>query len=260
MIRVPRHIAPILVALMALVASRSSQGAERLSPDQTAVEAQREQRLAEFTSRLGPLEAALVRLHQTKFENPAARQQAVRQWYAENGPAFEQELEARRESKRPELDRLQAEARARLDGSLADQVAAGKLGPLEAEFIKLTRTPFESVEQRRAAIEQWQAHNGAAFDAEREKRRLSDAPRLAALQAEAFARRQQRIADALQGGRIGPREAEFLRLRDDIKSDPAARAEFVRAWLATHGAELNAELEARRERALAVPSNIGTPE
>jgi len=260
MIPAIRHIASIIAASMAMLATMSSQPSERVSPDQTVVEAEREQRLAEFTSRLGPLEAALVRLHQTKFESSAARQQAIRQWYAENGPAFEQELEARRESKRPELERLQAEARARLDGSLADRVAAGKLGPLEAEFVKLTRTPFESVEQRRAAIEQWQARNGAAFDAERERRRVSDAPRLAALQAEALARRQQHIADALQGGRIGPREAQFLRLRDDPQPDPTARAEVVRAWLATHGAELNAELEARRERALAAPSNIGTPE
>ena len=122
---------------------------------------------------MGTLQSQLLRLSQTEFATPAARQQAIRQWQTANAAALKAELAARSEIQRPQQERLQAAARVRLDQALDEQVAAGKIGTLHAEFIRVARTQFDSPEQRMAAITQWQIQKGAAFKAETDKRRAT---------------------------------------------------------------------------------------
>ena len=212
-----------------------------------------------LVERIGPLEADLVSLHRTDFSTPEARMQAVRQWQTANAVALKAELDARSEAQRPEREQREAEARARLETTLDAQVAAGQIGSLEAEFIKLARAAYDSPEQRRAAIAQWQSQKGAAFQAEMDARRASDAPRRDALQAEAYAQRQQQIAAALASGRMGPREAELLQLSQNPDPNPAARQEAMRSWMVDHGTEMNAELTTRRSGITAEPISPAGP-
>lgn len=214
---------------------------------------------------MGPLESKLLQLHRTEFKTPEARKQAIQQWISTNSDGLKVELDARRKVEKPERDRQQAEAQVRLEKTLNDQVAAGKLGKLEGEFIKLSRASFDNPEQHSAAIKQWQTEKGAALHAETEGRRARDAPRVAALQAEALVHRKQQMDAALASGRIGRRESELVLLSQNPDLEPTARQEAVRTWLNTHGEELKAEKDARRQTISLkpvipdAPNNSATP-
>jgi len=206
----------------------------------------------------GPLEAELIKLLRTDFATPQARQQSIRQWRTANAAALKVEIDARSEAQRPERERREADARVRLATTLDAQIAAGNIGSLQAEFIRLVKTPFDSPKQRRAAIDLWQAQKGAALESEMQTHHANDAPRLVALKAEAYARRQQQIAAAVASGRLGPREAELQQFSQNPVLDPAAKQESLRSWLAAHRAELKKELGARGG-AVAIPSDASAP-
>ena len=99
---------------------------------------------------------------------------------------------------------------------------------------------------------QWQAQKGAALRAETADRRAREAPRRDALNAEALAIQQRQVQTAVAEGRMGPREAEFIQISRSPELAPAARRDAVREWMASHGAELRAEIDTRRT-ALPVP-------
>jgi hypothetical protein len=122
------------------------------------------------------------------------------------------------------------------------------------------RSSFGSNEQRIEAIKQWRTVNGVALEAQREARRTKEATRLTALQAETMSLRQQQVQEALKNGRIGPLEAELRQL--DFAQDllPAARQEAVRTWWSSHGTELKAEQDARRQRLIRKPDIPASPE
>lgn len=214
-----------------------------------------------FSSRTGPVETELIALQRAPFATPEAKQRAIREWHQSRGAALKTELAARHEMERPERERLEAENRAQHEKFLDDQVANGKIGAKEAQFIKLLRKSYTSAAQRRSAIEGWRGLHGAAMDAEREQRRAAEAPQLAALQADLLAQRRQQIGEALQHGRIGPREAELMRILFDPHIDPPARHHAVRDWMEKHGSELRAEQAARWQRNVddPAPAVISSP-
>lgn len=252
----------ILAASAAVIIPLPAQGNENnRNVPEPGSGADREQRLVETIKRMTPLAAELMRLQRSSFETPEARQQAIRQWHATHGASLKAEIDARREIERPELERLEREANSRFEKTLDDGVTSGKFGKLEAEFIRLTRTSFTSTEQRRDVIARWRAENGAALDAEREKRRAKEAPRIAVLQAEALVRRRQQMDDALKNGQIGPREAELMELHYNQDLAPAARQEAIREWMSAHGVEFKSEQAARRQRipAESLPSSLNHP-
>lgn len=195
----------------------------------------------EISNGPGPLEGEFVRIQRANYESPDARQKAIRLWLATHGAAMREEIAARHEAERPVREKLEAAAMAKFEAALSEQVAAGKLGTKEAEFIRLTRTPFKSPEHRRKALEQWRAKNGAAMAAEVKVRHEAEAPAIARMREEASVERERRIGEALDNGSMGPLEAEFLRLQNDIKLEPAARQKAVGAWMLRHQAELQAE-------------------
>lgn len=205
-------------------------------------------------NQLGPVETELIAVIRAQFPNPEARQNALRQWHEKNGAALKAEVDSRNEAQRPAHEALQNEANKRFEESLGNQINAGRIGKLEAELISLTRLPFKSDEQRLAIIAQWRTEKGAALDAERDNRRSAEAPHLVALRAQERALRHRQIQQAQQNGKIGPREAELMQLRNNQGEDPAMGQEEIRKWMVTHGAELKAEVDARSQRMLIKPT------
>lgn len=257
----------VIVSLAAAVCSQAQeeQAAEpsktnvALATPEAGQAAKGDPNVTKIKKGMGPLQAELLKLHRTEFKTPEASQQAIRQWLTTNSDGLKVEMDARRKAEKPERDRLEAEVRVRLDKTLNDQVAAGKMGKLEGEFIRLTRASYDSPEQRSAAIQHWQTEKGAALHAETESRRAREAPRVAALQAEAFVHRKQQVDAALASGRIGRRESELMLLSQNPDLEPTVRHDAVRTWLNTHGDELKAEKEARRQQALTKQGFPSTP-
>ncbi len=197
-------------------------------------------------AQLPPLAKQLFQLQRASFDTPEARGVAIRQWFAANGAALKAESDARREAERPARESMEREARLRLQEALDEQVALGRLGALEAEFMRLTRAPFNSATERHEAVRKWNARNGAALKAERDGRRAREAPETAALRAEAAETSRLRIADALEKGLVGPRQAELMSLHARADLTPAEKGAAIRNWMATHGNALRSEQAARR--------------
>ncbi len=201
----------------------------------------------EVAKTLPPLAAELFRLHRADFTSPEARRNALRQWNATNGAALREESDALREMERPERERQEMEAQIQFENVLEEQVRSGNLGILEAEFIRLLRIKDENREHRRETIEKWRAEKGTALEAERETRRIREAPALAARQAEAAQARAEYIDQATQSGQIGVREAELKRLQNSVHLPLSKRRIVIRDWMAIHGPEFIAERNARRQ-------------
>jgi hypothetical protein len=252
--------AMIFAALTVTLVPMRAQGQDPASdaePEQVAWNAQFQ---AETIETLSPLVADLLRLQRANFNSIEAKQAAIRQWHDANGAALKSESDARREADRPKREKLEKQARLRQLEILKEQVADGNLEALEAEFIRLTRTPFTSGKDRRDAIAKWRAEKGAALDAERENRRSREAPHMAALQAESLQARRQHIEDAVQNGQIGAREAELMRLHQRSELPPAEKQKAIRQWMSANGAELQSEKSARRQGLPADPSSPLVPD
>ena len=220
--------------------------------------ARKEQMQAEALKHLSPLAGALFTLVRGSFESPQAKQEAIRQWHATYGTALKRESDARRETKHPDREKLEKEASVQLENTLDEQVKAGNLGKLEAEFIKVTRIRLDSGEHRRDAIEKWREMNGSALDAERDKWRARNV-RLVDPQQEKASASSQHLDKARQNGHIGARHAELMRLNESRDLSPASRQLAIQQWMDAHGEKFKTEQAERRLEILNEESSLPHP-
>lgn len=130
--------------------------------------------------------------------------------------------------------------------------SAGRIGPLEAEYIKLIHTGTGDAAARREAIRAWRRENGRALQAEhnasRKLRPLIAGPDVDRKRKMEEKQRRAAQIDATQSaGRIGPLEAEYLRLMHAGTGVAAARREVIRAWRRENRRALQAEQKATRQ-------------
>jgi len=194
---------------------------------------------------LAPLQAEFMLLASRNFDSPRDRFMAMREWQVKNGEAMKAELNARRAHEEPQRQARIAAARQERAAQIAEGLASGHLGPLEADLASLMNREYANPNDRMQALRAWRAANHQALEAERRARHGDEAAdreeRMAAIQAH----RNQSIADAAASGRIGPLEAEFLTLRGQSNTNLKEKHEAIRTWLARNGEALENERAAR---------------
>ena len=132
-----------------------------------------------------------------------------------------------------------AAARQERAAQIAEGLASGRLGPLEAELADLMNREFANPGERMQALRKWNIKNREAFDAERRVRHGDEeADGMMKSISGIQGRREQSIADAAASGRIGPLEAEFLTLRGHSNTNFKEKHEAIRTWLARNGEAL----------------------
>jgi hypothetical protein len=216
--------------------------AELLQTDETLLSQRKQQIETSLSSgNLTPLQAEFMLLVCRNFDRPRDRFMAMREWQSQNGNAMKAELAAKRAHEEPQRLARIAAARQKRATQIAEGLAFGQLGPLEADLANLMNREFANPGERMQALRAWNAKNREAFEAERRARHGDDEQnrdeRMAAMQA----RRKQSIADATASGRIGPLEAEFLTLRGQSTTNLKERHDSIRAWLAKNGDALENE-------------------
>ena len=143
--------------------------------DRTKVSQQRRQHIAaEYADgRISALEAEFRTLLTSNEASPEARHLAIRTWQAEKGDALKAERETQRVADLPEKSAARAEDFARRQQHIAEEVANGRIGPLEAEFLGIFHGNNGDPRARQEGIRAWLAEHGQAYRAEREARRDS---------------------------------------------------------------------------------------
>lgn len=199
---------------------------------------------------ISPLQAEFMLLRSRRFDSPQDRFMAMREWQAKNGVAMKAEMDARRALDEPKRQARLAAARQARAAQIAEGVASGRLGPLEAELASLTNSEYANPGERMQSIRAWHAKNHDAFDAERQARYGTEPASRTEQAAEIQAHRERSIAQAAADGRIGPLEAEFLMLRGQNNPNLKERQTAIRAWLDENGEALKNE---RANRATSNP-------
>ena len=122
-------------------------------------------------------------------------------------------------------------------------VSEGRVGPVEAQLMKLVKRLESSPRERREAIRAWQKENGAALEAERKARQVASKAETK------VGRVPVRVADTVdakvRAGKLGALEAKLMKLVRNHESSPRGRREAVRAWQRKNAVALKAEREAR---------------
>lgn len=239
-----------LLSLGTACAQGEGQGEERPSLEtvRTELQQRRAQRIAEerAAGRIGSLEAEYRQVVNGEYANEQARREAVRAWHRQNGAALEEQRAAKRAQERLALKTVQAERRERRQHYLNEEVAAGRMGRLEAEFRRVVNGKYADEEARREAIRGWERQNGEALEAARVEKHAREKAELEAVQAERRERRQRYLNKEVAAGRMGRLEAEFRRVVNGEYADEEARREAIQEWRKAKGAALEAERDARR--------------
>ena len=139
---------------------------------------------------LTPLQAEFMLLTTRNFDSPRDRFIAMREWQSQHGDAMKAELETKHAQEEPLRLAHIAAARQERAAQIAEGLASGRLGPLEAELADLMNREFANPGERMQALRKWNIKNREAFDAERRVRHGDEA-----------ADREERMA-AIQGGEI----------------------------------------------------------
>lgn len=142
-----------------------AQEAESQSRRQKLIERER------VAGRISSLETEFQDLLNREHQNPEERQQEIRDWNREKGAALLTELMARRARERPRRETQEAEVRARRQQHIAREVAAGRIGPLEAELLNLLNRDYPTPQARHEAMQAWRIEKFDAFKDEQESRR-----------------------------------------------------------------------------------------
>lgn len=245
-----------LLGIDGAVAQEREGAAERrgagVSDAQLELQQRRAQRIAEerTAGRMGPLEAecrALLNRH-SDHADPAEHQRAIRVWRTEKGDALEAELRAKRAAEQARIETSLAELRARREARLSQEVAAGRMSRLEAEFRELMQREGEDPELHQAEIRAWlKSEKGEALRVERARSQALRQQQRDAEMAELRAHRQRRIDEEVAAGRMGRLEGEYRTLLNGDYANEEARQEAIRAWEEVKGAALEAERTLRSE-------------
>lgn len=123
-------------------------------------------------------------------------------------------------------------------------VSEGRVGPVEAQLMKLVKRLESSPRGRREAIRAWQKENGAALEAERKARQA--ASRAETKVGRVPAHVTDTVDAKVRAGKLGALEAKLMKLAGSRESSPRGRREAVRAWQRKNAVALKAEREARR--------------
>lgn len=122
-------------------------------------------------------------------------------------------------------------------------VSEGRVGPVEAQLMKLVKRLESSPRGRREAIRAWQKENRVALEAERKARQVASRAETK------VGRVPVRVADTVdakvRAGKLGVLEAKLMKLVRNHESSPRGRREAVRAWQRKNAVALKAEREAR---------------
>jgi len=121
--------------------------------------------------KIDKLEAELIKLTRTSFDNPEQHRAAMERWRGKKGAAFEAEREERRAREAPRIAALQAESLVARQQQIDAGVKNGSIGPREAELMKLHQNPAMDPVARNTAVQKWIAAHGAELKAEHDARR-----------------------------------------------------------------------------------------
>lgn len=125
--------------------------------------------------RLGPLEVEFRILTQDPELSPEERREAMQIWLTQNGDALKAERAGRRSQRQAQLETQRTEARNRRLRHIAEEAAAGRIGPLEAELQTLLAQDHPTPQARAEAIRAWlTTDKGADLQAEREAGRQTE--------------------------------------------------------------------------------------
>jgi hypothetical protein len=149
--------------------------------DRDQAKAHRTQQIdqAVATRRLGPLEGEFMKLMHNRGNDHQAERETVRTWQQKHGEALKAERIAKQNRRtgatpQPKVDRIQATADR--NQQINQAVTAGRLGPLEGEFMKLMHDRGNDPQVGREALRAWQKENHEALKVERKAKSKRERP------------------------------------------------------------------------------------
>ena len=206
------------------------------------------------SGRMGPLEAEYVKLVRTRKGDPMVRRNAIHAWIEAKGELLKAERKARSLARATTVKAARKEMEIRRKKHISEALRNGRIGPLEAELMTLRQNQGQdasaNLKTRQEAIKAWCNQKGTALIAEREAGKAVTKKKLKGSSKKAKSVRLTQIDEAVHTGRIGPLEAELMKLSLQDDGDPQSRRDAIRVWQQQKGAALKLEQQGRREKAV----------